>query len=248
MASTGPERHIIVVGAGPGGLTAAMILARRGHRVTVVEAAEVVGGRNATMRVGPYVFDVGPSFLMLKEVLDDAFRDAGAETDNLMDMRRLEPMYRLQFAGKRLEPTTDPEGMKAEIERCFPGLGSRYDEFARVERRRFDHLFPCLEKPYHKISTLFSGQLLAAVPHLALGRSLVVPPESIVEVHVATAEGAVLSVDGQEDIELLERTRVTVSVSEHIARFARFRSEAFFYSDLAERLETQLSSVISRRD
>jgi phytoene desaturase len=172
MASTGAERHIIIVGAGPGGLTAAMILARRGHRVTIIEAADVVGGRNATMRVGPYAFDVGPTFLMLRDVLDDAFRDAGAEADDLLDMKRLEPMYRLQFADKQLEPTTDPAGMKAEIERCFPGLGQRYDDFARVERRRFDKLYPCLEKPYHKISTLFSGQLLAAVPHLALGRSL----------------------------------------------------------------------------
>jgi phytoene desaturase len=172
MASSTRDKHVIVVGAGPGGLTAAMILARRGYRVTVCEAAQRVGGRNGAIQAGPYVFDIGPTFLMLKQVLDEAFADAGAATDDLLEMKRLEPMYRLQFADKALEATTDREGMKAEIERCFPGRGAKYDDFMRSEQRRFEHLYPCLERPYHKLSTLFSGQLVAALPYLALGRSL----------------------------------------------------------------------------
>ena len=92
------QKKVIIIGAGPGGLTAAMILARRGFRVTVFEAEDTVGGRNASMHVGPYTFDVGPTFLMLKRALDEAFEDAGAVTDDLLDMKIIEPMYRLQFA------------------------------------------------------------------------------------------------------------------------------------------------------
>lgn len=172
MASTDSDRHVIVVGAGPGGLTAAMILARRGCRVSVFEARSTVGGRNAAIEVGPYKFDVGPTFLMLKRVLDEAFEDAGAVCDDRMEMRRLEPMYRLQFADKRMEPTSDPQAMTDEIERCFPGRGTRFDEFVRDGRRRLEKLYPCLEVPYHKAHTMLSWQLMSALPYIALGRSL----------------------------------------------------------------------------
>jgi len=168
----GEPKHVVVVGAGPGGLTAAMILARRGVRVTVLEAKDAVGGRNAAIRLGPYTFDAGPTFLMLKAVLDEVFDEAGADADALMDMRKLEPMYRLQFADKYIEPTTDRAAMKAEIARAFPGREDRYDGFIAREQQRFARLFPCLQKSYHKISTLLSPDLVRAVPHLALGRSL----------------------------------------------------------------------------
>jgi phytoene desaturase len=166
------DKHVIVTGAGPGGLTAAMILARRGCRVSVFESQDTVGGRNAAIQAGPYKFDIGPTFLMLKEVLDSAFEDAGAVCDERLEMRKLDPMYRLEFADKRLEPTDNHEGMKQEIERCFPGHGSCYDEFLRSEGKRYEKLFPCLEVPYSKASSLLSWQLISAAPHIALGRSL----------------------------------------------------------------------------
>jgi phytoene desaturase len=172
MVARSSDKHVIVIGAGPGGLTAAMILARRGCRVTVFEAKDTVGGRNAALQAGPYKFDVGPTFLMLKRVLDEAFEDAGAVCDDRMEMKKLDPMYRLQFADKRMEPTSDPRGMKDEIERCFPGLGNRYDEFVRDGSKRFDKLYPCLEVPYHKAHTMLSRQLLAAAPYVGFGRSL----------------------------------------------------------------------------
>jgi phytoene desaturase len=147
MTTRHSDKHVIVIGAGPGGLTAAMILARRGCRVTVFEAKDTVGGRNAAIQAGPYKFDVGPTFLMLKQVLDEAFEDAGAVGDDRMEMKKLDPMYRLQFADKRMEPTSDPQEMKDEIERCFPGLGIRYDKFVRDGSKRFEKLYPCLEVP-----------------------------------------------------------------------------------------------------
>ncbi|HQI05067.1 MAG TPA: FAD-dependent oxidoreductase [bacterium] len=64
------KKHVIVIGAGPGGLTSAMILAKRGFDVTVFEKDDQVGGRNKEIRLGEYSFDTGPTFLMLKNVLD----------------------------------------------------------------------------------------------------------------------------------------------------------------------------------
>ena len=82
--------------------------------------------------------------------------------------------------------------------------------------------------------------------HLALGRSLVLQPESEVELRVTSEHGAVLSVDGQEDLPMTSGARVLVGVSEYVSRFVRFREPASFYSGLAEKLEFQLSSTISR--
>jgi len=149
-----------------------MILARRGFRVTVLEAQDRVGGRNAAIRLGPYTFDTGPTFLMLKEVLAEAFQEAGAELDAELALTRLEPMYRLQFKDRAFNPTTDPDAMTAEIRRVFPGHEGRYAAMMRREGERFRRLYPCLQKPYHRLRTLAHPDLIRALPHLALGRSL----------------------------------------------------------------------------
>jgi len=166
------DRHVIVIGAGPGGLAAAMILARRGFKVTVFEKAAEVGGRNAPIRLGGFTFDTGPTFLMMKEVLEEVFNEAGAEAADRLDFRRLEPMYRLQFTDRRLEPTTDREKMRAEIAREFPGRDSGLDRYLEREALRFKRLYPCLQKPYSTVGSLCSADLFRAIPHLSLTKKL----------------------------------------------------------------------------
>jgi phytoene desaturase len=172
MAAKSSSKSVVVVGAGPGGLTAAMILARRGCRVTVLEAQDLVGGRNAGIRLGPYTFDTGPTFLMLKDVLEASFADAGADLDTELSLRRLTPMYRLLFRDRALDTFDDPAAMEAEIGRLFPGHEGQVAAMMRREGRRFDRLYPCLQKSYHRVRTLFHPDLIRAIPHLAAGRSL----------------------------------------------------------------------------
>ena len=83
--------------------------------------------------------------------------------------------------------------------------------------------------------------------HLALGRSIVLQPESVVDLRVTSDHGAIISVDGQEDIPVSTGARVSVRISEHVTRFVRFRDPATFFSDLAEKLEFQLSSTMGHR-
>jgi phytoene desaturase len=172
MTQPPAPKHIAVIGAGAGGLTAAMILARRGFRVTVFEAQERVGGRNAEIRLGPYVFDTGPTFLIMKQVLEEVFLESGTTLETELTLKRLEPMYRLQFKDRYLDPTTDPEGMVREIRRVFPGQEMRYAAMMKREKERFKHLYPCLQKSYHRPVTMLHPDLLRALPHLSLGRSL----------------------------------------------------------------------------
>ena len=84
--------------------------------------------------------------------------------------------------------------------------------------------------------------------HLAIGRSLVLEPSSTVMLSVRSDEGAILTVDGQEDLPLAGGARVSLSASEHVASFALLNPATSFFSHLAERLEVQLSSAMSTGD
>ena len=82
--------------------------------------------------------------------------------------------------------------------------------------------------------------------HLALGRSLVLQPHSVVELEVTSDSGAIVSIDGQEEIPVSSGVKVAVRQSEFSTRFVRFREPQTFYSDLAERLEGQMSSAMGQ--
>lgn len=149
-----------------------MLLAQRGVDVQVFEKQPVIGGRNAEVRLGEYRFDLGPTFLMMKFLLDELFEEANRKLSDYIDCRPLDPMYKLQFAGRSMHVYSDPARMRAEIERVFPGEGASLDRFLSRESVRFRKLYPCLQKPYDSPLSLFSPTLLAALPHIAPGRSL----------------------------------------------------------------------------
>ena len=171
VASFGRKKAMVVV-AGPGGLAGAMLLARRGVDVQVFDKPRVVGGRNAEVRLGDYRFDLGPTFLMMKFLLDELFEDANRKLSDDIECKALDPMYKLIFAEKSMHVLANPLAMRAEIERVFPGEGGALDRFLEDESTRFRKLYRCLQKPYQSALSLISPTLFAALPHITLGRSL----------------------------------------------------------------------------
>jgi len=167
-----PQKHVAIIGAGPGGLTAAMILAHRGHRVSVFEKKPVVGGRNADIVMDGYHFDTGPTFLMMTFVLREMFAEAGENANEYLTIKPLDPMYKLAFRDTEFWPTTDRKKMQEQIMRLFPGNERGLDLFYKTEKRRYDLMYPCLKKDYSAFSSLYCRPLLKALPHLALHRSL----------------------------------------------------------------------------
>ena len=166
------RRSVVVVGAGPGGLASAMLLAHRGFQVAVFEKTPRIGGRTSQLQLGPYSFDLGPTFLMMKYLLDELFAETDRNPEDYLDCRLLDPMYRLNFAAKTMLVHARPEAMRAEIERIFPGEGEGLDRFLHSEAIRFKKLHPCLQKDYSSPASLLNKTLLSALPHVALGRSL----------------------------------------------------------------------------
>lgn len=165
-------KKIVVVGAGPGGLTAAMILARRGFEVHVVEKEARVGGRSAELAFDGFRFDTGPTFLMLKFILDEMFEEAGERSSDWFESVRLDPMYRLVFDDRTVDMTDDHERMKQEIARQFPDSRADVESFLRREGERFEKVFPCLQKDYGSFKEFFNPVFLKAIPYIPLGKSL----------------------------------------------------------------------------
>src|SRR3569833_939844 len=114
-----------------------MLLAHRGIDVDVFEKQPVIGGRNAEVRLGPYRFDLGPTFLMMKFLLDELFEEGGRQSSEYLDFQLLDPIYRLNFPDKSLLARSRPTEMRAEIERVFPGEGASLDRFLSRESVRF---------------------------------------------------------------------------------------------------------------
>ena len=143
--------HVVVVGAGLAGLSAAMHLAGAGRRVSVLEAESAPGGRAARVSLpatggGTYHLDTGPTVLTMPDLFADCFAALGESLSDWVTLRPLDPAYRAQFGdGTSLLVTSDVEQMTERI-RIFSGPADadgyrRYVEFVtrlyRLQMRDF---------------------------------------------------------------------------------------------------------------
>ena len=112
----GPTDHVVVVGAGLAGLSAALRLAGAGRKVTVVERESVPGGRNGLLSKDGYAFDTGPSVLTMPSLIQDAFSCVGEDMKNWIELKPLTPLYRAFYAdGSQLDIHANTAQMEEEI-------------------------------------------------------------------------------------------------------------------------------------
>jgi phytoene desaturase len=166
------KKKIVIVGAGPGGLTAGMILSSKGYDVEIFEKEDKVGGRNAEIEINGFKFDTGPTFLMLKPVLDRVFNMSGEDINDYLKFYDLDPMYHLVFKDKEIRVSRDHNKMREEIKKNFPGEEKGFDLLLKKEKERFDVAYPCLEKDYSKFFNLFNKDLFKFIPKLSFPNSM----------------------------------------------------------------------------
>lgn len=166
------KKKILIIGAGPGGLTSGMLLAHRGYDVTILEKASVIGGRNAPIQAGDYTFDTGPTFLHQKFTLDEVFAETGRKPEDYMEFVKLDPMTTLSWGDVSLETSFKPDTMMQNIEAAFPGEAANYQRFMDDHADKLRTIFPCLLNPYHKLSSYLRTHLLKALPYVATTKSV----------------------------------------------------------------------------
>ncbi len=131
--------HAVVIGAGLGGLAAALRLAVADWNVTIVEARDRLGGRCDTVEGEGFQMDAGPTLLVMRDVLETLFADAGESLADHLPLRQVIPNYHVHFAdGTRLTFHPDVDQMSAEVDRLSPGAGPGFrrlmDEAYRTYR------------------------------------------------------------------------------------------------------------------
>lgn len=165
--------RVIIIGAGPGGLAAALLLAKKGVQVTVLEKESRVGGRTSAIEGGGFRFDLGPTFFLYPQILQDIFREVGRDLFQEVPMTRLDPQYRITFgAGGELNATPDLERMVAEIAKLSPADAPQFRRFMDYNRVKLEKFAPCLQTPFPGWTSLVSLRLLAVLPFLKPWKSL----------------------------------------------------------------------------
>jgi phytoene desaturase len=167
------QRHVVVIGAGPGGLASALLLAATGVRVTVIESRSHVGGRTSAIESDGFRFDTGPTFFLYPRVLREIFAAVGRDLDREVPMQRLDPQYRLVFGGGgELLATANIERMEAAIRSISPGDAGNFSKFLTENREKLERFTPCLETHFESWRDLFRPEMLALLGLLRPWRSL----------------------------------------------------------------------------
>lgn len=166
------KRHsAIVVGAGPGGLAAAMLLAAQGADVTVYEKDELVGGRTKTLLADGYRFDIGPTFFLYPQILEGLFARCGLKLADYVELRRVDPNYRLIFEeGPQIHVSSDIAKLEGEIAKLNPRDATAIRRFITRNQAKLKAFTPILQRPFSSLLDYLAPDVLKALkPLLPLG-------------------------------------------------------------------------------
>ena len=133
------SRSAAIVGAGIGGLAAAALLAKAGNRVTVFEQAEYAGGKAASVRLGAYRFDMGPSLFTLPEVFRAFFARLGKDLRDYLEPIPLEPLCAYEFAdGTRVNSSSDRARFARELAAAGAATESELEAYLEKSAQLWD--------------------------------------------------------------------------------------------------------------
>ena len=167
------KNKVLVIGAGPGGLAASLLLAKAGLDVRVVERLPRVGGRCSAIEADGFRFDLGPTFFLYPLVLERIFKLIGRDLHAEIPMVRLDPQYRLEFGtGGRMDCTATVARMREQIAGLAPADAANLGRYMSENRHKMESFRPILERPFHGWRDLMSWELIKLLPLLRPWKSI----------------------------------------------------------------------------
>ncbi|MDB5000986.1 MAG: phytoene dehydrogenase, partial [Mucilaginibacter sp.] len=115
----GTKKHIVVIGAGFSGLASACVLAKEGHKVTILEKNDQPGGRARVWEKDGFKFDMGPSWYWMPDVFENFFALFGKKPLDFYELKRLDPGYRVYYGKNDL---LDVPASMGELEKLFESI------------------------------------------------------------------------------------------------------------------------------
>jgi diapolycopene oxygenase len=139
MSTAAKSKRVVVIGAGLGGMSAAILLARNGFQVTILEKNAHLGGKLNLLRTKGFSFDLGPSIFTLPQVFRTIFEGDGKRLEDYITLQRIDPQWRNFFEdGVVLDLWQDPEKMRAELAGFGPRDFDEYQQFLAYSRRQYE--------------------------------------------------------------------------------------------------------------
>lgn len=157
------QPHAVVIGSGFGGMAAAIRLAARGYRVTVVEKLDQPGGRAYVYRQDGYTFDFGPTIITVPFLLEELWTLCGKRFSDDIDLRPVAPFYRMRFDdGTVFNYSGDMDTMLAEIKKFSPEDVEGYKALLQHSEKTYRVGFEEMgDIPFTRI-----GDMVRALPRL----------------------------------------------------------------------------------
>ncbi|MBN1907821.1 MAG: phytoene desaturase [Deltaproteobacteria bacterium] len=140
------SKKVIVIGAGLGGLSAAISLALKGFPVHLFEKNDKVGGKLNVLKKDGFSFDLGPSILTLPHYFRRLWTRTGRRMEEDVTIETVTPHWRNFFEdGTVVDLHMDPVEMKRELTKLSdPGLEKRFFEYLEYSAEQYD----LIEKGY----------------------------------------------------------------------------------------------------
>ena len=143
---------IVVIGAGFGGLSAAIRLRAQGHDVTILEALDQPGGRAIVHRQDGFTFDAGPTIITAPWLIHELFASAGRSSTDYLRLVPLDPFYSVRFEdGSVFRYTGRHDEIIAQIRAFNPADVAGYERFATEARDIFRTGFALIDKPFLRV-------------------------------------------------------------------------------------------------
>lgn len=154
--ATADPATAVVIGAGIGGLAAAMRLGAKGYRVTVIDRLDMPGGRGTSIARGGHRFDLGPTIVTVPQGLRDLWAACGRDFDADVDLRPMDPFYEIRWPdGSRFAACQDACAMRAEVARLSADDLPGYERFLKDAEARYWFGFEDLgRRPMHRFADL----------------------------------------------------------------------------------------------
>lgn len=143
------KKEIIVIGAGFGGLSAAIRLTAAGHNVTLYDKRDKPGGRGYQYEINGFKFDGGPTVMTAPYMFDELFALGGKKREEYFDLIPLDPFYKIfNKEGEGYSYFRDMEKAKKEVARFAPGDVEGFEKFVNSTVEVFKRFHPYTEKPF----------------------------------------------------------------------------------------------------